>query len=160
MVRVTEKQKENTQQLIKAMNRENLNIERINFYINKGVDLESKDKDGKTILHLAVAVGDINIIDRLIVAGADVNDQDNEGKTPLHYAYIYGRPDIKAILEENVANDIQDKSGVKPSELVMPTRTIILDENNQIPDGGKRSRRRRRRTQRKSKRNKQTRRRK
>ena len=163
MVRKTKEELDTTKLVFKELNKpiKYLNIVRINFYIDKGVDLESKDENGKTILHLAVAVGDIDTVMKIIRMGADVNERDNEGKTPLHYAHIYGLPEIKTFLEENGAKDIPDNSGVKPSDIVMPTH-LDLDENNQIPvpDGGKRSRRRRRRTQRKSKRKKQTRRRK
>ena len=123
------------------------------------VNLDAKDNNGKTSIFKAMfndTPGRFEIVKLLIENGANLESKDLEGKTPLHYAYIYGLPEIKALLEKNGAKDIPDNSGVKPSELVMPTH---LDVNNQEDIGGKRSRRRRR-TQRKSKRKKQTRRRK
>jgi ankyrin repeat protein len=54
--------------------------------LNEGVDLNAKDRDGRTALMHAV-IGDKNeLIDLLIKNGADVNAQDNDGFSPLHFA--------------------------------------------------------------------------
>ena len=44
----------------------------------------------QTALHLAVIVGEVQIVRRLIAAGASVSLQDTQGRTPLHIACEHG----------------------------------------------------------------------
>ncbi len=55
----------------------------INLLINKEVDVNAKNADGKTALH---HVRSVEMLELLIKAGADVNVIDNSGKTILHSA--------------------------------------------------------------------------
>lgn len=67
----------------------------IEILIANGANVNAKNRDGKTPLHLAVAPTHWNLndtatkpilIDILIAKGADVNAKDNEGNTPLNLA--------------------------------------------------------------------------
>ena len=50
-------------------------------------DIASKDKNGDTLLHLAIKNKcDIQILGNLLKFGADINAQNNRGYTPLHTA--------------------------------------------------------------------------
>ena len=52
-----------------------------------GADVEGRDDDGRTPLHVAAAFNDNPaVLDALVAAGADVESRDDDGRTPLHAA--------------------------------------------------------------------------
>jgi ankyrin repeat protein len=57
---------------------------------------------GNTLLHSAVVSGDIEEVQRLLVAGADPCIPNRDGKTPLHAAAILGHGEIEQLLQKNV----------------------------------------------------------
>jgi ankyrin repeat protein len=59
--------------------------------------VESADKTGKTILHLAAMAGNVQGIDRIIAAGGPPGKQDHEGENPLDLAL--SRPDSRNHME-------------------------------------------------------------
>ena len=59
---------------------------KVRLAINFGADLEAKDKDGWTPLHMASERNYIEIAELLIEMGADVEAKDDKGWTPLHRA--------------------------------------------------------------------------
>ncbi|KAK6167905.1 hypothetical protein SNE40_021831 [Patella caerulea] len=58
----------------------------IDFLAEKGFDLNSKDKDGCTPLHLAANRGKTETVSILIKRGANVFVKDNMGRSPCHAA--------------------------------------------------------------------------
>jgi ankyrin repeat protein len=52
----------------------------------KSVDLEARDRNGRTALHIAAGTDSYAIIKQLLQKGADVNAQDSDYKTPLYDA--------------------------------------------------------------------------
>lgn len=71
-------------------------------------DLQLKDPDGNTALHIAVLEGEFEYVNCLIQAGADTQAQDATGRTPLFLAFANNflniallliTPDIKIDLE-------------------------------------------------------------
>jgi len=58
----------------------------IDFVLRRGADLNRPDGEGRTPLHLAVALGHLETVKRLIARGADVNRPDGAGQTPLGLA--------------------------------------------------------------------------
>ena len=66
--------------------------------LDKGVDVNKKDKAEMTPLHPAAANGHKEIAELLIDNGADVNAKDRWGMTPLHYAARKGRKEVAELL--------------------------------------------------------------
>lgn len=59
----------------------------LNFYLKNGVDINVKDLEGRTSLHLAAINGNISIIKLLLsLKGIDPNVHDHDWKAPIHYA--------------------------------------------------------------------------
>lgn len=63
-----------------------------------GYDLDAKDKEGSTLLHLAAANGYIDLARYLLSEAVSVNIQDNDGWTPIHAAACWMQPDIVDLL--------------------------------------------------------------
>lgn len=58
-------------------------IGEINRLIAKGVDINEKDYDSRTALHLASSEGHVDIVDYLLGHGANANAKDRWGNTPI-----------------------------------------------------------------------------
>lgn len=83
--------------------------------IEKGCDVNKKDKYGRTVLYDAIVKGFHDIVIELCSAGANVNHQDNVGKTPLHLASIHGQYGIaKTLIRFNADVNLKDKNGNTP----------------------------------------------
>ena len=94
------------------------------FYIENGVNIDIKDKNGYTPLHFADK--DWEIAEFLIKNGANVNSQNNNGDTPLHTICVNSfdnRNDVAVniidLLLKNGANvNIQNKDGNTPLHMI------------------------------------------
>jgi hypothetical protein len=75
-------------------------IDRVKSEIAAGVDINSKNRMGWTLLHIAINNKHTDIAQLLIDKGADVNIRDNRGRTPVHLAVENGQ---KAIVEALIA---------------------------------------------------------
>lgn len=54
--------------------------------VSRGADVNARDKDGDTALHVAARSGKPGAVEALLAAGADVNAKGQYGRTPLHEA--------------------------------------------------------------------------
>lgn len=60
------------------------------FLLKKGVDIDLKDKDGRTPLHVAASTNHSEMIEWLVEQGAELEARTNvEKQTPLHHAARY-----------------------------------------------------------------------
>ena len=71
----------------------------------KGVNLNEKDYDGRTPIHLASAEGHMNIIDYFIEEGLDLHPVDRWGGKPIDDAKKGGHKDIVRKLEKAKSHD-------------------------------------------------------
>ena len=89
----------------------NSSIEMMQLLIEHGADVNAKDQNGKTPLHITAVIPSIEKMQILIEHGADVNAVDANDKTPLNYA-----------LEGTPASSFFAGLGVSPNEEEMAQR--------------------------------------
>ena len=85
------------------------NIEAIKVYLVDEPEVNSRDKDGWTLLHFAAYGGNNEISDFLIKKGANLNEQTNKGKTPIDLA--------KGNLKKETAKLLRKHGGKTGAEL-------------------------------------------
>jgi len=87
--------------------------------IQLGSDLEARDKDGCTVLHLTARVKgeDEAMAEMLLRHGADVRAVDKDGQTPLHEAYATGGKEnlIRLLLARGADPKAKDGRGRTPA---------------------------------------------
>ena|GEM_PF-1885476 len=74
------------------------------FLVSQGADVNTKTADGVTLLHLLVAVGNVDGIKFLISQGADVNAKDNNGNTSLQIVILQNNTELAKFLVSQGAN--------------------------------------------------------
>lgn len=82
-------------------------------------DINTKNVDGFTALHIAASEGYVEMTMSLIKLGADINTATLSLRTPLHVACIRGYTEIIAILIQAKSNlNCQDKNGNTPIHIL------------------------------------------
>ena len=71
------------------------NTTRIKELLDKGVNVNAREKYHAAPIHKAIEYGYIDIVKLLLDHGADIQLRDGEGRTPLYYAVRYRRADIR-----------------------------------------------------------------
>ena len=88
------------------------NLEGVKYLIEKGEDVNAKDKDGRTALIHASKNGYLEMVKLLVKNGADINAKDNYGWSALILASDGGHFEVVKYLIENGANvNIQYEHG-------------------------------------------------
>jgi ankyrin repeat protein len=72
--------------------------------LSRGVDPNTRDVHGLTLLHAAAWCGDESAVELLLKAGADPNARDAEGNTPLHVAARRKFPQVVLLLLKHGAD--------------------------------------------------------
>lgn len=116
--------------------REN-NIEHINKAItSQKVDVNTKDEEGRALLHWACDRGHKELVSVLLQHKADINGQDNEGQTALHYASACEFADIvELLLNAGADPSIKDMEGSLPEEVTESSAISSLLRQYTAPKG-------------------------
>ncbi|XP_062412617.1 CARD- and ANK-domain containing inflammasome adapter protein [Sardina pilchardus] len=73
----------------------------LEFLLQNGAKLDTRDQQGRTALHRAASRGQAAAAMALVMAGADIYTRDNASNTPLHLAARNGHQDtVQALVEE------------------------------------------------------------
>ncbi len=110
--------REASEALFKAIDDDDVEV--IKRAIEAGADVNAKNDDGRTPLHLAAYGNSKKIMDTLIAAGADVNAKDNHGDTPLYGAVrSNSKESMDALLAAGVDVNSRDNNGLTPLNLAV-----------------------------------------
>jgi len=71
---------------------------KVKGFIEKGTDINAKDKFGRTALHGAVFANIKNVAEFLVTKSVDINAKSKNGYTPLHVAATQGYRDVAELL--------------------------------------------------------------
>ncbi|KAG8501674.1 hypothetical protein CXB51_003837 [Gossypium anomalum] len=78
-------------------------LEGIKELLDSGTNVNFKDIDGRTALHVAACQGLTDVVRLLLDRGADVDSKDRWGSTPLADAVYYKNQDVIKLLEKHGA---------------------------------------------------------
>ncbi|KAF9589150.1 hypothetical protein IFM89_019466 [Coptis chinensis] len=108
---VTEASIEPTVKLMYLVNEGDL--DGINELLDIGTDVNFKDIDGRTALHIAACQGRTDVVDLLVKRGASIDPKDCWGSTPLADAIYYKNHDVIKLLEKHGAKPLMAPMHVK-----------------------------------------------
>lgn len=81
-------------------------LEGIKDLVNSDVDVNFRDIDGRTALHIASCQGLTQVVDLLLDHGAEIDPKDRWGSTPLADAIFYKNHDVIKLLEKRGAKPL------------------------------------------------------
>ncbi|XP_044461224.1 integrin-linked protein kinase 1-like [Mangifera indica] len=81
-------------------------LEGINELLDSGIDVNFRDIDDRTALHVAACQGFVEVVELLLQRGADVDPKDRWGSTPLADAIYYKNHDVIKLLEKHGAKPL------------------------------------------------------
>jgi ankyrin repeat protein len=91
------------------------NAETMRILIGYGADISCRTREGKTLLHNAVARKRKDVIDLLLEHGADINARDKYGYTPLHWAVSSKSKEMVKLLVDHGADvNVKNLQGKTP----------------------------------------------
>ena len=94
---------------------ENATVAQITNCLEAGANIEARDKDGWTPLHLVTHSGTADKVQALIKAGANTEARMEEGWTPLHSAVMFGSADsVQALIKAGGDIEARAEEGWTP----------------------------------------------
>lgn len=88
------------------------NMELINYFIGKGVDIAKADNEGNTVLMAAAAGKDVQLVELLLSKAKNVNAVNEKGESALTQAIATGSSEVASLLLKNGADvKIVNKDG-------------------------------------------------
>ncbi len=94
----------------------------VQAFLADGADVDARDHDGDTPLHLAANRAGAAVIAALVAAGADPDARSAAGHTPLFYAVDEGNlPAVEALLAAGADVNARDRDGDTPLDRALDT---------------------------------------
>ncbi|EAY09537.1 ankyrin repeat protein, putative [Trichomonas vaginalis G3] len=82
------------------------------YFLSLGADINDKDEDGRTSLHIAAYYDFKEIAELLISHGANIDEKDNDEKLPIHYAaYFNSKETAELLISHSAIINGKDKYG-------------------------------------------------
>lgn len=103
----------------------------IDYFISKGVDVNSKDKEGNSAFMIVSGTKNLPLVQKLFSMINDINETNSKDESALYFAIQSGSPEIVQLLLEQKA-DVQQisKNGNLAAALVQSYRTPRPNEKN------------------------------
>lgn len=84
----------------------------VNYFIDKGVDVNTVDKDGNNVLMIAAGSNNLDAVKQIIAKTKDINTVNAKGETALFTAVQKGSPDVVSFLiEKGAKTNLKAKDG-------------------------------------------------
>ncbi|NUY80319.1 ankyrin repeat domain-containing protein [Flavobacterium sp. MAH-1] len=96
---------------------------------SKGFDLNSKSKNGNTLLHIAVAKNNLDLIKRAQGLGIDVNMKNAEGMTALHKAAMISKNDEMLKYLVSIGAKTDEKTDMAETAYDLASENEALKQN-------------------------------
>ncbi|KAL8234928.1 hypothetical protein R6Q59_021028 [Mikania micrantha] len=104
--------------------------------LERGLDPNESDNNGRTALHIAASQGNINCVLLLLDHGADPNSRDSEGNVPLWEAILGNHESVTTILKDNGATlfsgDVGQFSCIAAEQNKLDTLKQIINHGGDI----------------------------
>ncbi|NGX39161.1 MAG: Phosphocholine transferase AnkX [Chlamydiae bacterium] len=102
----------------------------------EGINIDAKDGDEKTALHVASAKGFHLVVGKLLAAGANPQEVDDTGRTPLHYACRCASVEAIQQILAALPLDEEKKAGINtPDEWKKTPLKLFLERGTKIASG-------------------------
>lgn len=93
-------------------------VDQVQFLLNAGATVDTRDHTGNTPLHWGVSTGNSNVVKLILQFGADVNAKNNLGRAPLHLGV--SQPTlIDTLINQGADASVQDGNGNTPLHLLI-----------------------------------------
>ena len=110
-----------------SYSRDNKIADTILKFNNLGINVNGKNVDGETPLHIAAFHGQEKAVAAFLKMGADPNIQDNNGNTALHNSarLIWGAAVVKALIEQGADIKIKNNKNETPGDIYIKNNKRI-----------------------------------
>lgn len=107
-----------------------VNLADTELYLQKGADVNARNKDGLTPLIAAADKGHLEVVKFLVEKGADVNAKDNNGRTPLIAAAPLGYLEmVKFLVDKGADVNAKNNNGITPLKVATAAVAEVLKQH-------------------------------